>query len=110
MTSHVSVLQVLYGVRGAHALFDHIMAPGVRRMEVKRWRSDNQQDTLPHTALCHACPNAQVVYTIDYWGHGGLMISSTVPHTALCHACPNAQVVYTGSDYYGGRPARRVDQ
>ena len=68
MTSHVSVLQVLSGVPGIRALFDHIMAPGVRQVEVKRWKTAYQQDTLPHTALCHTCPNAQVAYTMDAWG------------------------------------------
>ena len=52
------VLQVLDGVRGACTLFDHIRAPGVRRVEVMYWRSFDQWDTVPHSTLCHACPNA----------------------------------------------------
>ena len=56
------MLQVLYKVRGARALFDHIRSPGVRRVGVREWDSVDQEDTVPHTALCHACPNAEVVY------------------------------------------------
>ena len=52
----------MYNVRGARSLFDHIIAPDVTRVEVESWKSDVQQDTVPHTALCHACPNAKVVY------------------------------------------------
>ena len=62
MTCFMFVLQGLYHVHGARALFGHILAPDVRRVEVIQWRSDDQQHTVSHTALCHACPNAEVVY------------------------------------------------
>ena len=69
VTSRVFVLQVLECVLGARALFDHIMSPGERRVAVRSWHGvcDDEQDkliqyTVPHTTLCHACPNAKVVY------------------------------------------------
>ena len=58
VTSCVFVLQVLCEVRGARAMFALIRAPGVTRVEVESWKSSDQQDTIPHTALCDACPNA----------------------------------------------------
>ena len=62
-TSCALVLQVLCDVRGARALFDHIRAPGVRRVLVLSWRSGDLQRTVPHTTLCYACPNSEVVYS-----------------------------------------------
>ena len=62
------MLQILANIPGVRALFAHITAPGVRRVEVLKWKSDDQQDTVPHTALCHTCPDAEVVYTKDEIG------------------------------------------
>ena len=59
------VLQVLKGVIGARALFGHILAPDVRQVEVLYWRDENHQQTVSHTALCTACPHAEMLYPLS---------------------------------------------
>ena len=56
------VLQGLYDAHGLRGWFQHVRMPGVTRVVVESWASDEEEDTVPDGILRQACPQAEVVY------------------------------------------------
>ena len=56
------VLQWLESARGLRCWFQHVRMPGVTRVKVWGWASDEEGDTMPDGILRQACPQAHVEY------------------------------------------------
>ena len=56
------VLQWLDRARGLRCWLQHVRMPGVTRVAVVSWASDEEEDTVPDGILRQACPQAQVEY------------------------------------------------